>query len=155
MSTRISIPLVLFGACLFALGTACSGLLAKDGSCTIDTDCDGDLVCSAGTCSQPIATAPSVPVSAKHPGGVYSFSCRESNLYGLSKSRLRLARKEISARHGATFESQTLRRHFEGQPWYAPSATYSESDLSSDDKRCMKRIRTVEKGYDYSGMCSQ
>nr|WP_274390142.1 YARHG domain-containing protein [Azospirillum doebereinerae] len=44
-----------------------------------------------------------------------------TQLEGLTKERLRLARNEIFARHGYIFSSTDLRASFAARPWYRPT----------------------------------
>ncbi|MQX52098.1 YARHG domain-containing protein [Alcanivorax sp. PA15-N-34] len=45
----------------------------------------------------------------------------DSDVRSLDAQALRVARNEIFARHGYTFNSADLRRHFSRQPWYEPT----------------------------------
>lgn len=59
---------------------------------------------------------------------------KKSDLAGLSKEELRLARNEIYARHGRLFQDQALQDYFDSQSWYsgfiAPE-DFVETDLMS------------------------
>ena len=51
---------------------------------------------------------------------------RESDLAGLSKAQLRLARNEIYARHGRAFVSEDLRAYFTAKGWYQEKYSAAE-----------------------------
>ena len=59
---------------------------------------------------------------------------KKSDLAGLSKEELRLARNEIYARHGRLFQDEALQDYFDSQSWYsgfiAPE-DFVETDLMS------------------------
>lgn len=64
-----------------------------------------------------------------------------SDLAGLSKWELDVARNEIHARHGRTFKRSDLRAHFRSKGWYVEDPSFSESRLSSVEKRNAEYIR--------------
>lgn len=70
-----------------------------------------------------------------------------SDLYGLSKEQLKIARNEIYARHGRLFDSESLQFYFNSKSWYhgtiAPSA-FSEDLLSQVEKDNIKLIKERE-----------
>ncbi|MCI9162044.1 MAG: YARHG domain-containing protein [Lachnospiraceae bacterium] len=70
-----------------------------------------------------------------------------SDLAGLSKDQLKIARNEIYARHGRLFDSETLQFYFNSKSWYhgtiAPSA-FSEDLLSQVEKDNVKLIKQKE-----------
>ena len=70
-----------------------------------------------------------------------------SDLAGLSKDQLKIARNEIYARHGRMFDSESLRFYFNSKSWYrgtiAPSA-FSEDLLSQVEKDNIKLIKQRE-----------
>ena len=80
---------------------------------------------------------------------MYSSSRRltASDLYGLSKEQLKIARNEIYARHGRLFDSESLQFYFNSKSWYhgtiAPSA-FSEDLLSQVEKDNIKLIKERE-----------
>lgn len=43
---------------------------------------------------------------------------KKSDLKGLSKEELRIARNEIYARHGRMFDDKNLQKYFDSQSWY-------------------------------------
>ena len=65
-------------------------------------------------------------------------------LKGKSKAELRLTRNEIFARYGYIFESSDLKAHFSEKPWYKPSKTTVEKELTAIDKANIERIREFE-----------
>ena len=48
----------------------------------------------------------------------------DSDLAGLSKSELKLARNEIYARHGYIFDTQYLQDYFNSRSWYRPNPSF-------------------------------
>lgn len=64
-----------------------------------------------------------------------------ADLSGLSNWQLDLARNEIYARHGRPFKRADLRNYFRSQGWYSEDAGFSESRLSSLEKRNADFIR--------------
>ena len=65
-------------------------------------------------------------------------------LRGLSLHELRLLRNEVYARHGRTFKSEWLMQYFFSQPWYQPSDTFKDEDLSGADKQNVETIVAYE-----------
>lgn len=55
-----------------------------------------------------------------------------SDLAGLTKAELKIARNEIYARHGRMFDDAALREHFEGKSWYTPKYKPKEFDAKGD-----------------------
>lgn len=85
-------------------------------------------------------------------GGMYNyyliphsdyFHLTESDLFGLSKNELRLARNEIYARYGFVFESADLQNYFNTQAWYYPNPLY-KGELSSVEKHNVDLIKSFE-----------
>ncbi len=69
----------------------------------------------------------------------------DSDLYGLSKSELRILRNTIYARHGRKFKSQDLQQYFNSFPWY--DGRYDEipvSWLSDIEKHNINLIQSFE-----------
>lgn len=68
----------------------------------------------------------SLPAHGGDPPQIFADSSRrrltQSDVAGLSRLQIRLARNEIFARHGRPFQDPRLRRHFERYSWYAPRA---------------------------------
>ena len=52
----------------------------------------------------------------------------KSDLSGLSKDDLALARNEIYARHGRRFMTSEYQKYFESKPWYHESSSYNYDD---------------------------
>ena len=52
----------------------------------------------------------------------------KSDLSGMSKSEINLAKNELYARHGRKFKSKELQEYFESKDWYVPK--YSPKQLS-------------------------
>ena len=67
----------------------------------------------------------------------------ETQLYGLSKSDLRIARNEIYARHGYIFESADLQNYFSSQSWYESDALYNY-ELTDIEQYNVTLIETME-----------
>ncbi|HEY5885423.1 MAG TPA: YARHG domain-containing protein [Pyrinomonadaceae bacterium] len=65
-------------------------------------------------------------------------------LRGLSLHELRLLRNEVYARHGRTFKSEWLMQYFFSQPWYQPSDTFKDEELSGADKLNVETIVAYE-----------
>jgi hypothetical protein len=65
-------------------------------------------------------------------------------LHGLSLHELRLLRNEIYARHGRQFQAPWLVQHFLSQPWYEPSESFKDEDLSGFDKQNVETIVAYE-----------
>ena len=71
----------------------------------------------------------------------------DSDLQGISRSDLTLARNEIYARHGRMFKDDDIRAYFESQAWYAgivPADQFSESVLSKTEKTNISTIKAYE-----------
>ena len=71
----------------------------------------------------------------------------DSEVSSLSKSDLRLARNEISARHGRKFDDQELQDYFNSKSWYTGTinpSDFSESMLSVTEKANVETIKKYE-----------
>jgi hypothetical protein len=68
----------------------------------------------------------------------------ETMLHGLSLHELRLLRNEIYARHGRAFKTMWLEQYFGSQPWYEPSDTFKDEELSGPDKTNVETIVAYE-----------
>ena len=68
----------------------------------------------------------------------------DSDLEGLSSSQLRLARNEIYARHGRTFNDSQLQAYFESKSWYKADPGFSESSLSECERANVTFIKEYE-----------
>ena len=71
----------------------------------------------------------------------------DSEVSGLSKEELRLARNEIFARHGRKFDDAQLQSYFDSKSWYKGTidpADFSESMLSEIEKNNIELIKKYE-----------
>ena len=71
----------------------------------------------------------------------------ETDLAGLSKEELRLARNEIYARHGRRFDDAGLQSYFDGKSWYSGTIDpedFSESLLTETEKSNLELIQQYE-----------
>lgn len=68
----------------------------------------------------------------------------EEMLRGLGLHELRLLRNEVYARRGRTFGSGWLQQYFEFQPWYVPSESKREPQLSEIEKSNVEAIVRYE-----------
>jgi hypothetical protein len=71
----------------------------------------------------------------------------ESDLEGLDKATLRLARNEIYAKHGRIFQSEDLDTYFNNQPWYHGTTDadhFDESVLNDFEKKNLDLIKSIE-----------
>mgnify|MGYP004535032351 CR=1 FL=1 len=72
---------------------------------------------------------------------------KKSDLKGLSKKELQIARNEIYARHGRMFQDTQLQEYFDGQSWYQGTTApedFSEDILNSIEKRNAAFIKKFE-----------
>ncbi|PID22053.1 hypothetical protein CSV61_07520 [Sporosarcina sp. P3] len=67
----------------------------------------------------------------------------KSDLKGLSKDDLRLARNEIYARHGYVFKSKELQNYFGSQSWYDPDPSF-DGKMSKWEKHNIELIKSLE-----------
>lgn len=67
----------------------------------------------------------------------------EDQLYGLTKSDLRIARNEIYARHGYVFESSDLQNYFTSQTWYISDDAYNHK-LTDIEQHNVTLIKSME-----------
>lgn len=67
-----------------------------------------------------------------------------SDLGGLSRWELDVARNEIYARHGRPFKRGDLRDYFRGQAWYSEDGGYSDGRLSRLEAANAETIRQYE-----------
>lgn len=77
---------------------------------------------------------------------VYYLS--EADLSCLTKKELRIARNEIYARHGRSFDSEDLQIYFNNQPWYDPTIPanqFNESIFNEIEKSNIYFISEYEK----------
>lgn len=68
----------------------------------------------------------------------------EHMLHGLSLHELRLLRNEVYARHGRQFQAPWLSQYFFSQPWYQPSDSFKDEDLTGPDKQNVETIVAYE-----------
>ena len=69
----------------------------------------------------------------------------DDDLQGLDKKQLRLMRNEIMARHGYTFQSKDLAKHFNALPWYSALFRNVEPFLTDIEKENIAFIKSKEK----------
>lgn len=70
-----------------------------------------------------------------------------SDVEGLSKEELRIARNEIYARHGRRFQSEDLQEYFESKDWYHGTinpSDFKESLLNDFEKKNAELIKKAE-----------
>lgn len=68
----------------------------------------------------------------------------DSDLAGLSSKDLSIARNEIYARHGRSFQTQGLQEYFDSKSWYSKNASYSDDMLSTVEKTNAEFISQYE-----------
>lgn len=97
------------------------------------------------------SSTPSAPSSADDDFVIYYSSdvrLDDSDLSGLSKSKLKIARNEIYARHHRKFDSAELQNYFNSKGWYSgtisPSDFDEDSELSQLEKDNIKLIQKYE-----------
>ncbi len=76
----------------------------------------------------------------------------QSELDGLTKAELRIARNEIYARHGRKFDSKDLQDYFNNQPWYNGTISAEDFDpsvLSSIEQQNIAAIEKAEADMEY------
>lgn len=56
----------------------------------------------------------------------------KSDLSGMSKSEINLAKNELYARHGRKFKSKELKEYFESKDWYVPKYSPKQWDKKGD-----------------------
>lgn len=69
----------------------------------------------------------------------------EEDLQGMSKKELRLMRNEIMARHGYTFQSADLAKHFNAFPWYSALFKNVDKLITDTEQENIKLIKAHEK----------
>jgi len=75
--------------------------------------------------------------------GSDTYYLNESDLSGMSKMELRIARNEIFARYGYIFNSQTLQNYFDQQEWYWPNPSY-DGNLNDVETHNVDLIKSLE-----------
>lgn len=68
----------------------------------------------------------------------------ETDIAGLSKEQLGIARNEIYARHGYIFKTDKYKEYFSSKSWYIPNASFKESMLNEVEKYNAEFIRQHE-----------
>lgn len=115
---------------------------APEGSTAPETDepqvIQGKLPTPAGGGSSSGSRVKYVPVGAQR-------TLTTSDLSGLSKWQLDVLRNEIYAAHGRGFDRSDLQNYFNRQTWYSRDSGYSESRLSSREKRNAAFIADYQK----------
>lgn len=96
-----------------------------------------------------VAPAPSTKAENNYYILPYSSSYRltKSDISHLTSSQLRLARNEIYARHGRTFNDDGLQNYFNSQAWYTPIYSpdeFKDSWLSSVEADNIEFIKSYE-----------
>lgn len=86
-----------------------------------------------------LAVAPAPPAFAPR---------SDAQLAELTLRELALERNRVFARHGRAFRTPWVKAHFEAQPWYRVSASYSDASLSAAEKTYVRRVKTVENHID-------
>jgi YARHG domain/Protein of unknown function (DUF1566) len=66
------------------------------------------------------------------------------DLLGLSTAELRRLRNAAFARHGRVFESPELQQYFNSRPWYSPRASFSDAQLTANDRANIELLKTAE-----------
>lgn len=88
-----------------------------------------------------------VPASGSNDHFIISYSgdvfLDTSDLKGLSKDDLRLARNEIYARHGYVFKSKELQNYFGSQSWYEPNPSF-DGKMTEWEKHNIELIKSLE-----------
>lgn len=75
--------------------------------------------------------------------GINTGYITDADLEGFSKTELRLARNEVYARHGRSFEDDTLRQYFNACNWYDPILDPDEFDESVFNEYEKENINTI------------
>ncbi len=75
----------------------------------------------------------------------------EDELSSLSKDELRLARNEIYARHGRSFDSEDLQSYFDSQEWYEGSVAPEDFSYSVFNDYEKENIRAIEEAEEAAG----
>ncbi len=75
----------------------------------------------------------------------------DADLRGMDASQLRLARNEIYARHGRSFQTADLNNYFNSKSWYdgyIPQESFDDSVLNEYEKANLDLIKSKEEGGD-------
>ncbi len=65
----------------------------------------------------------------------------------LNKRELRILRNEIFAHYGRIFKTSWLNEYFKTKSWYQPNPDYTDSLLTENDLKNIKRILKIEKKF--------
>jgi hypothetical protein len=88
---------------------------------------------------------PPPPAPMAPPAPTVQVVATGDELAGKSSGELRRMRNEVYARHGRVFKDPALVEYFTAQPWYKPDPSFSESQLTNDDRARLNLIRAAEK----------
>ena len=127
--------------------------LAAEVEQNVETDNDLPVVQNDIVPENPVETVivkeviKDVPVGGFNDQFIISYSndvfLDKSDLKGLSKKELRLARNEIYARYGYVFDSKELQKHFESQSWYVPNPDFN-GKMTEWEKHNVELIKSYE-----------
>ena len=123
------------------------GSMSIDGTTGRGTGCRGEKVDLFGGKSDYVDIHYIIPNSD-------SRMLSDSDLQGITRNDLTLARNEIYARHGRMFKDDDIRAYFESQAWYAgivPADQFSDSVLSKIEKTNISTIKAYEDYLDGDG----
>jgi len=81
------------------------------------------------------------PISAD---SLQSERLSAEDLQGKSLRSLSISHNTIFARHGCTFDRESVRSYFEAQPWYHPDPAFTTAMLSPLEQRNVETIRAAE-----------
>lgn len=119
----------------------------------VETDNDLPVVQNDVPKEEPVETVivkeviKEVPAGGSNEHFIISYSgdvfLDESDLKGLSKDDLRLARNEIYARHGYVFQSKELQNYFGSQSWYEPNPSF-DGKMTKWEKHNIELIKSLE-----------
>ncbi|ARF14954.1 YARHG domain-containing protein [Sporosarcina ureae] len=119
----------------------------------VETDNDLPVVQNDVVEEEPVETVivkeviKEVPADASNDHFIISYSgdvfLDESDLKGLSKDDLRLARNEIYARHGYVFQSKEMQNYFGSQSWYSPDPSF-DGKMTEWEKHNVELIKSLE-----------
>ncbi|PID23608.1 YARHG domain-containing protein [Sporosarcina sp. P7] len=119
----------------------------------VETDNDLPVVQNDVVKEEPVETVivkeviKEVPASGSNDHFIISYSgdvfLDKSDLKGLSKEELRLARNEIYARHGYVFKSKELQNYFGSQSWYEPNPSF-DGKMTKWEKHNIELIQSLE-----------
>ena len=99
-----------------------------------------------GLADAALAAPAAIPAGGSDPAQIFPDSSQRrlqpGELAGLSSDQLRLARNEIFARNGHSFQDAALRRHFERYSWYRPRS--GSVSLSPVEQANVELLRQAE-----------